>query len=574
VADTTTLEHPTETPQAPEAPAVGDGPMLVHLDPRDVTAHPHNVRDAVDVSDLLPSVREVGVLQPPLVAPTGDGGWRIVAGHRRMAAAVEAGLDRVACLVREDLAGDPEAVIGMLVENLHRQDLTPMEEARGYQLLLDLGVAKTKIAKRTGRKPGHVKKALQIAGNPVATEAVEAGLTFEQALVIREFEDDPEAVEGLYDAAEQGEGAFRHHASYLRERRKEAQERAEAIEALAATGVTVIDPTDRDTWPNITALGSLVTDDAQGNDIDPGSHANCPGHAAALDHWDNEAVRYYCTDPAANGHRKRFAGGLPSTNGTGGGLTDEQKAERRLVRENNAAWRAAEPVRREYIRELLSRKRPPKGTLRFVVSEVMRRPEYVGDGKDDLLAELLGTDAAAGSWGRAVGPELVERATDARLPLVLLAQVAADREADMDVHTWRAHRPTDQARWLSWLASTGYTLSAIEQSVIDLVAPTDDETDSHGAGDQDPSDESTNHEGDDLAPVVVLPAADSEGNDDPAEPAPLRVVPDSDATSDDNGATDMADVTRLAAVTEATDDTAKPIDGPTEGDAPATSDTA
>lgn len=273
MTDTTTIEQPTD---AAETPVTSDGPMLVYLDPREVTAHPHNVRDAVDVSDILPSIRELGVLQPPLVTSTGEGGWRIVAGHRRMAAAVEAGLARVACLVREDLGGDTEAVVGMLVENLDRQDLTPMEEARAYQLLLDLGVRKTKIAKRTGRKPAHVKKALAIVGNPAASGAVDAGLTFEQALVIREFEDDPEAVEALYGAAADGEGDFRHQASYLRERRKEAQERVEAVEALAATGVTVVDPHDRDAWPNLTALGSLVTDDDQADDIDPESHADCP----------------------------------------------------------------------------------------------------------------------------------------------------------------------------------------------------------------------------------------------------------------------------------------------------------
>lgn len=300
MTDTTTVEHPIG---AADTPVTGDGPMLVYLDPREVTAHPRNVRDAVDVSDILPSIRELGVLQPPLVTSTGEGGWRIVAGHRRMAAAVEAGLERVACLVREDLAGDTEAVVGMLVENLDRQGLTPMEEARAYQLLLDLGVPKTKIAKRTGRKPAHVKKALAIVGNPAASEAVDAGLTFEQALVIREFDDDPEAVEALYGAAAEGEGDFRHHASYLRERRKDAQERAEAVEALAATGVTVVDPHDRDAWPNLTALGSLVTDDGQADGIDPESHADCPGHAAALDHWDNTRVVCYCTDPAANGQR-------------------------------------------------------------------------------------------------------------------------------------------------------------------------------------------------------------------------------------------------------------------------------
>jgi hypothetical protein len=58
-----------------------------------------------------------------------------------------------------------------------------------------------------------------------------------------------------------------------------------------------------------------------------------------------------------------------------------------------------------------------------------------------------------------------------RLPLVLLAQVAAAREQSMDVYTWRKTRPEVEARWLAFLAGTGYTLSDIEQTVIDNAAP-------------------------------------------------------------------------------------------------------
>jgi hypothetical protein len=67
-------------------------------------------------------------------------------------------------------------------------------------------------------------------------------------------------------------------------------------------------------------------------------------------------------------------------------------------------------VRRDYIRNLLARRQPPKGMLRGVTEQIMRRPERVGDGKDNILAELTGTNTATWSWDRHVGPELTAEA--------------------------------------------------------------------------------------------------------------------------------------------------------------------
>ncbi|MDP9403830.1 MAG: chromosome partitioning protein ParB, partial [Actinomycetota bacterium] len=175
---------------------------------------------------------------------------------------------------------------------------------------------------------------------------------------------------------------------------------------------------------------------------------------------------------------------------------DEQKVERRLVVENNKQWRAAEPVRREYLRALLARKTAPKGTLRYAVGEVLAAPERVGDGKDEILAELL-AEAPSG-WGRRVGPAQAARASEARLPLVLLAQVAADREQTMDVQTWRRRDPA-AARYLTFLASTGYQLSEIEQRVVD-----------EGGADQDAGTDDVGDHGEDAS------TDDSELDDDDA----------------------------------------------------------
>ena len=130
---------------------------------------------------------------------------------------------------------------------------------------------------------------------------------------------------------------------------------------------------------------------------------------------------------------------------------------------------------------MLAAGKVPNGTLRFVTAEIMAEPAEIGRGSDEMIAQLAGitaepTDTDLYRWGRTAGPALEAKASDTRLPLVLLAQVAAAREQSMDVHTWRSTNAQAEARWLNYLAGTGYPLSPIEQTVIDkMAASVDDE---------------------------------------------------------------------------------------------------
>jgi hypothetical protein len=79
----------------------------------------------------------------------------------------------------------------------------------------------------------------------------------------------------------------------------------------------------------------------------------------------------------------------------------------------------------------------PKSTVRFVTAEIMADPADIGRGSDEMIAELAGitaerTETDLCQWGRTAGPALEARASDTKLPLVLLAQVAAAREQSMD----------------------------------------------------------------------------------------------------------------------------------------------
>jgi ParB family transcriptional regulator, chromosome partitioning protein len=103
---------------------------------------------------LAASIRHDGVLQPVVVRPRSTGGYELIAGERRWRAAREAGLETLPALVRE--TDDRETLLLALVENVAREDLSPVEEARAYAMLVDeFGLTLGEIAQRVGRsKPG------------------------------------------------------------------------------------------------------------------------------------------------------------------------------------------------------------------------------------------------------------------------------------------------------------------------------------------------------------------------------------------------------------------------------------
>ncbi|MGP3914360.1 ParB/RepB/Spo0J family partition protein [Nonomuraea sp. 10N515B] len=141
----------------PAAPIRGaaaiDGPISTDLPLDRIHDHPGNIRDNVgDVTELADSIRVHGILQPLTVQPhpTRPGHYQLLAGHRRRAAALAAGIANVPCVVRTDV-DRATAIELMLVENVQRSDLGPIEKAEAYgKLRDDHGYSATKIAKKTG----------------------------------------------------------------------------------------------------------------------------------------------------------------------------------------------------------------------------------------------------------------------------------------------------------------------------------------------------------------------------------------------------------------------------------------
>jgi ParB family chromosome partitioning protein len=124
---------------------------------------------------LAASIEATGVVQPLLVRPLPDGSYELVAGERRWRAAQQAGVDKVPAVVREQ--AEAERLQAALIENMVREDLNPVEEAKACAALVDeLGLTKEELAKRVGRSRPAVSNLIRLLELPDETLAMlEAG---------------------------------------------------------------------------------------------------------------------------------------------------------------------------------------------------------------------------------------------------------------------------------------------------------------------------------------------------------------------------------------------------------------
>jgi ParB family chromosome partitioning protein len=131
----------------------------------DIDPNPNQPRQSVgDLSELVASVREKGVLEPILVRPAGSR-FEIIAGERRYRAAVEVGLAELPCVVRE--ASDAETMEIALIENLQRKDLHAFEEADGLKVLAEsYGYTHEKMAQKLGKSRTSVTEVLSLTNMP------------------------------------------------------------------------------------------------------------------------------------------------------------------------------------------------------------------------------------------------------------------------------------------------------------------------------------------------------------------------------------------------------------------------
>ena len=175
---------PAASAAAPEAaPEDGTGPVagayfaelpLGRITPNRV--QPRQVFDEEAMAELVHSIREVGLLQPVVVRRTDDTSYELVMGERRWRAAQAAGLEAIPAIVRE--TDDNDMLRDALLENLHRSQLNPLEEASAYsQMLEDFGCTHEDLASRIGRSRPQISNPLRLLKlTPAVQRRVAAGV--------------------------------------------------------------------------------------------------------------------------------------------------------------------------------------------------------------------------------------------------------------------------------------------------------------------------------------------------------------------------------------------------------------
>ena len=159
---------PGETPELLAVP----GTRLIDIDPNDIVPNPRQPRtnfDADDLAELVHSVREFGVLQPVVVRVNEDGKYELIMGERRTRASREAGLTSIPAIVRETT--DENLLRDALLENLHRSQLNPLEEASAYQQLLeDFAITQEELAQRIGRSRPQISNTIRLLKLPMPVQ--------------------------------------------------------------------------------------------------------------------------------------------------------------------------------------------------------------------------------------------------------------------------------------------------------------------------------------------------------------------------------------------------------------------
>lgn len=154
----------------PSALGTMDGPQpgVRELPVADIGANPFQPRSRFDdegIQELALSIKATGVLQPILVRRLGDDGYQLVAGERRLRAARVAGLVRIPALVRD--VSENEMMELALVENIQREDLNPIDEAKAYQSLTEkVGLTHDQISERVGKQRSSITNAMRLLALP------------------------------------------------------------------------------------------------------------------------------------------------------------------------------------------------------------------------------------------------------------------------------------------------------------------------------------------------------------------------------------------------------------------------
>jgi len=417
-----------------------------------------NVRqDVGDVSELAESMKAGGVIAPLVV---NEADMVVVAGARRLAAAKKAGL-KVVPVVKRAFT-EQERLEVMLVENLQREDLTPLEEAAGYKRLVEMGLTQRKIATQVGRSQAHVAKRLALLALPekVQKQVDSGGISLPDAQELAKLKDTPDVVAKLAEAGKStyGPSISSKVESELAKRAK-AKKRQDAFDALVKKGETVIDaPTDQYGYnvelPDGVKEVRKEAHTAAFVEMDPAKHAKLECHAVYVDPRQFTPVEV-CTKPDTH----------PSKADQIKAERDKQAEQQRKAKE---AFKQMTARRRQFVTDQVAARVDKEALLELAWLALTYEGHYYGTADEyEMACDLLklekpGDDVAEHdqiAWDELLNHAAAKSATARNR--VMFAFAAAKFEVGLDRDgNWFSERP-----WFAWLTKRGYKLSAYEKQL-------------------------------------------------------------------------------------------------------------
>lgn len=387
-----------------------------------------NVRSKLDIdTDFVSSIKAVGIIQPVTVARNGDG-YVVVHGHRRVSAAKRAGLTEIPAMIRDEVPEDSDRLTTQLVENLQRTDLTPADEAQGV-LALTEHITQKEVAVAIGRSETWVSQRRRLATAPkVVRDWLDKDeITLEAALTSTVL---PQAHRSRIAKAVE-EDHYHDKERAIREvvrdyRHQLARDEAEEVmKSLKNEGHTVVGSGElSELHPKAKYIhdGTVETwhYDALKMDIAAHQTEECHVRVVSIGKEYQIQVEHACIKP--DNHRVAGKSEVKNEGATSGGLSDDEKQERKAIRE-------ARKVFNGQVNELIVK--PNKTQVRLVAVDVAvsQLKTHVAMGG---AAKMLGLVPADGLDGFYKWPLTFTAWAEEQEPeAVLLALLFADAEGSL-----------------------------------------------------------------------------------------------------------------------------------------------
>jgi ParB family chromosome partitioning protein len=443
-------------------------PILEWLDPATLTVDTNVRKDAALTKEFIASIAEHGVMEPVIAHRKADGTVHVLMGQRRTRAAVEAERPLIPVMVT-DSPDEAERIVTQVVENIQRAELTEADEAEAYHQLSLIGVPAAAIAKKTGRTKAAVEGALKAKSTGTGAAALGKGHSIEEALILAEFEDDDDATAELESVITDEPDQLLHVTQRLRDKRDRAAALAALTAELEAAGTVVVPECGYGEDSETLRVTSLKRADGE-----PASDED--GNAVYLEtDWrGGHTAVAVVTGWKDRGFTLRYYSGSGTSSAPKGPMTEEQKAERKTLIENNKLMQSATTVRREWVKNLLAKKQAPKGWQYFTVHAITHHAETASGYDGTVAAGMVGAKfEESDRWAWNPLRDHVAKTT-ARPEFSLIALVCAGYEKTIAKDSWRSPSQTHRD-YLTQLVAWGYTASEVEQIILDTGANNNDE---------------------------------------------------------------------------------------------------